>query len=117
MSNAPYTVVSLFHLFFTLYISLYACGFAKCSCPAPRGLKQKQNTGSNKRLRHTKLGCRRIMSPGIGSITSVIVDSMEAGQRVARGGGGWRRVAPETKKAYHIECGDRPVCQRGRFPG
>ena len=26
-------------------------------------------------------------------------------------------MAAETKKAYHIEHGDRPVCRRERFPG
>jgi hypothetical protein len=43
MSNAPYTAESLSHLFFELYISLYACGFAKCSLFAPpEGVKTKR---------------------------------------------------------------------------
>jgi hypothetical protein len=48
------------------------------------------------------------MSPTIWKHVTSFINSIETIQRAAKSGG---------NEAHRTECGDRPVCQRGRFPG
>lgn len=110
MSNAPYTAGSLSHLFFELYISLYACGFAKCSLYGPPKKVLKQNAETSERAT-----APNVPNWAANELCHLRFGSMSRHSSIqSRRCRGRRRVA-ETR-AHRTERGDRPGCQRGRFP-